>query len=95
MREKALHLTGTRCRTRSRAEVEEIDERSVEVSIFVETESQKQILVGSGGAMVQEIGSARGPRSRRCSAARSSSSCASRSRPHWRRNETMLERFGI
>ena len=37
-------------------EVEELDEKVVRANVYVETESQKQILVGKGGAMVKEIG---------------------------------------
>ena len=58
------------------AEVEELDDKVVRASLYVETESQKQILVGKSGAMVQaDRHAARGPRSRRCSAGRSSSTC--------------------
>ena len=37
-------------------EVEELGEKVVRANILVETESQKQILVGKGGAMVKDIG---------------------------------------
>ena len=66
------------------------------VSMIVETESQKQILVGKGGSMVRKIGDAGAPADRaRCSATRSTSSCTSRSRPNWRQRRDLLERFGI
>ena len=56
VREKALHLTKEEVPHALTAQVDEIDERRVSATIFVETESQKQILVGKGGRMVREIG---------------------------------------
>ena len=38
------------------AEVEEVTDKVVRAIVVVETESQKQILVGKRGAMVKEIG---------------------------------------
>ena len=42
-------------------EVEEIEDKLVRANLFVETESQKTILVGKGGAMVREIGAGARP----------------------------------
>ena len=56
VREKALHLTREEVPHALMVEVEELGEKVVRATIFVETESQKQILVGKGGAMVREIG---------------------------------------
>ena len=56
VREKALHLTKEEVPHALTAQVDELEERRVSATIFVETESQKQILVGKGGRMVREIG---------------------------------------
>ena len=56
MREKAIQLTRDEVPHSVTAEVEEIEGKVVRVAIYVETDSQKQILVGKGGAMVREIG---------------------------------------
>ena len=56
VREKALALTREEVPHAITVEVEEIDEKVVRASLYVETESQKQIVVGKGGSMVKEIG---------------------------------------
>src|SRR5207342_1196343 len=56
VREKALHLTRDEVPHALTVEVEEIEERRLRAVIYVETESQKGILVGKKGAMVREIG---------------------------------------
>src|SRR5581483_390004 len=56
VREKALWLTRDEVPHAISVEVEELGEKVVRASILVETESQKQIVVGRGGAMVKEIG---------------------------------------
>src|SRR5207248_8527484 len=56
VREKALELTRDEVPHAVSVEVEELGERVVRASLFAETESQKQILVGRGGSMVKEIG---------------------------------------
>ena len=56
VREKALRLTREEVPHAITVEVEELGEKVVRACILVETESQKQILVGKGGAMVKEIG---------------------------------------
>ena len=56
IREKALHLTREEVPHALMVEVDEIGERRLRAVIYVETESQKGILVGKKGAMVREIG---------------------------------------
>jgi GTP-binding protein Era len=56
VREKAIQLTREEIPHAITAEVEEVGEKVVRVSLFVETESQKQIVVGKGGTIVREIG---------------------------------------
>ncbi len=95
VREKALHLTKDEIPHALSAEVGELDERRVEVTIFVETDSQKQILIGRGGKMVKEIGVRARPEIEALLGHAIYLELRVKSRPHWRRNETMLTRFGI
>ena len=59
VREQALRLTKDEVPHAITVEVEEIGDKVVRADLLVETESQKQILVGKGGAMVREIGTRR------------------------------------
>src|SRR5690242_11956245 len=56
VREKALLLTRDELPHAITVEVEEIEDAAVRAVIYVETESQKQIVIGRGGSMVREIG---------------------------------------
>ena len=78
IREKALQLTRDEVPHSISVEVDELDEKLLRAFVLVETESQKQILVGKKGAMIREIGRVRDRRSRLSSATRSSSSSSSR-----------------
>ena len=51
----------------------------VEALLYVERDSQKGIVIGTGGQRLREVGSRPGARSRHCSAAASTSTCGSRS----------------
>jgi GTP-binding protein Era len=69
--------------------------RVVRAVIFVETASQKGILVGQGGAMIRAIGQA----SRRTLTTMwgepAHTDLVVKVRPKWRRDETMLDRLGL
>jgi GTPase len=95
VREKALWLTRDELPHAISVEVEEIEEKVVRASILVETESQKQILVGKGGAMVKEIGT----RARREIEALLGHpvflELKVKVRPRWRRDAATLERLGL
>jgi GTP-binding protein Era len=95
VREKALHLTRDEIPHALSAEVDSLEEKHVGVTIFVETDSQKQILVGRGGKMVKEIGVRARPEIEALLGHPIFLELRVKARPHWRRNETMLERFGI
>jgi GTP-binding protein Era len=95
VREKALGLTRDEVPHAISVEVEEIEERVVRASILVETESQKQILVGKGGAMVKEIGTRARPEIEALLDHTVFLELMVKVRPHWRRNETTLERLGL
>jgi GTP-binding protein Era len=95
VREKALHLTRDEVPHAVTAEVEEMDEKVVRVSVFVETESQKQILVGKQGAMVKEMGTRARPEIEALLGHKVFLELHVKVRPKWRRDERMLDRLGI
>jgi GTPase len=95
VREKAIQLTREEVPHAITAEVEELGEKVVQVSIYVETESQKQILVGKRGAMVREIGTRARPEIEALVAHPVFLELQVKVRPKWRRDERMLERLGL
>jgi GTPase len=95
VREKALWLTRDEVPHAISVEVDELDERVLRANILVETESQKQILVGKGGAMVKEIGIRARPEIEAILGHPVYLELVVKVRPRWRRDEAMLERLGI
>jgi GTPase len=77
--------------------IERRDDGLVEVvaQVWVETESQKGILVGKGGRMVREIGTAARKELERDLGARVFLDLQVRVRRRWRRDESLLDRIGI
>jgi GTP-binding protein Era len=81
-------------------EVEAIEQRredliAVTAVVLVETESQKGILIGSGGRMVKAIGTAARRAIERELATQVHLELSVRVRRHWRADERMLDRLGI
>jgi GTP-binding protein Era len=95
VREKALQLTRDEVPHSITVEVEELGERVVRVSVYVETESQKQILVGKGGSMVREIGTRARPEVEALVGHSVFLDVQVKVRPKWRRDERLLERLGL
>jgi GTPase len=95
VREKALWLTRDELPHAISAEVEEIDERVVRVRILVETESQKQIVVGKGGAIVKEIGTRARPEIEALLGGPVYLELVVKVRPRWRKDESTLDRLGV
>ena len=95
VREKAIQLTRDEVPHSVTAEVEEIEGKVVRVAIYVETDSQKQILVGKGGAMVREIGTRARPEVEALLGQPVFLELVVKVRPKWRRDERMLERLGL
>jgi GTPase len=95
VREKAIQLTRDEVPHSVTAEVEEIEGKVVRVAIYVETDSQKQILVGKGGAMVREIGTRARPEIEALLGQPVFLEIVVKVRPKWRRDERMLERLGL
>ena len=95
VREKAIQLTRDEVPHSITAEVEEIEGKVVRVGVYVETDSQKQILVGKGGAMVREIGTRARPEIEALREQPVFLELVVKVRPKWRRDERMLERLGL
>lgn len=95
VREQVLARTREEVPHAVTVEVEEITERRVSATILVETRSQKQILIGTSGSMIKQIG---------VDARREIEALLGRPvyldlrvkvRERWRRDEALLERLGL
>jgi GTP-binding protein Era len=95
VREKALQLTRDEVPHALSVEIEEVGEKVVRANVLVESESQKQILVGRGGSMIREIGSRARPEIEALLARHVFLELQVKVRPRWRRDESVLERLGI
>ena len=95
VREKAIQLTRDEVPHSVTAQVEELEGKVVRVAVYVETDSQKQILVGKGGAMVREIGTRARPEIEALLGQPVFLELVVKVRPKWRRDERMLERLGL
>ena len=95
IREKALALTREEVPHAISVEVEEVDEKVVRASLYVETESQKQIVVGKGGSVVKEIGVRARPEVEHLLGHPVFLELKVKVKPKWRRDEGLLERLGI
>jgi GTP-binding protein Era len=95
VREKAIQLTRDEVPHSITAEVEELADTVARVSLYVETDSQKQILVGKRGSMVREIGTRARPEIEALLGHPVFLDLQVKVRPKWRRDERMLERLGI
>jgi GTP-binding protein Era len=67
----------------------------VQVSLYVKSETQKQIYVGKGGSMVRPIGIGARPEVEALLGPKVFLDLQVKVRPKWRRDEAMLERLGI
>jgi GTPase len=95
IREKALHLTREEIPHAVFVEVEELGDRAVRANVYVETESQKGILVGKRGAMVREIGTRARPEVEALVGHPVFLELVVKVRAKWRRDPRMLERLGL
>jgi GTP-binding protein Era len=95
VREQALSLTRDEVPHSIGVEVDELEEGRVRALLLVETESQKGILIGKGGAMIRAIGAGARPEIERLLGTKLFLELQVKVRPHWRRDENVLERFGI
>ena len=76
-------------------ELDEIEDKVVRAFILVETESQKQIVVGKGGAIVKEIGTRARPEIEAVLGHPVFLELVVKVRPRWRRDEAALDRIGV
>jgi GTPase len=95
IREKALQLTREEVPHAVYVEVDEIAERVVRAFVYVETESQKGILVGKRGAMIREIGTRARPEVEALVGHPVFLELQVKVRPKWRRDPKLLERLGL
>jgi len=95
IREKALALTRDEVPHAITVEVEGIDDKSIRGDVVVETESQKQILIGRGGSMIREIGTRARPEIEALLGRHMFLELRVKVKPHWRRDASLLERLGI
>jgi GTP-binding protein Era len=95
VREQALRLTRDELPHAITVDVEEIGDRVVRADVLVETESQKQIIVGKGGSMVREIGRGARPEIELLLGHPVYLELRVKVKPRWRRDEALLERLGI
>ena len=76
-------------------EIDELDEKLLRAFVLVETESQKQILVGKKGSMVREIGTRARPEIEALLGHKVFLELVVKVRPKWRRDDSALERLGL
>jgi GTP-binding protein Era len=99
VREQVLHRTRQEVPHAVEVQVEEVDDRGdivfVRAAIWVETESQKGILIGAQGRMIKGIGSAARKEIERELARRVHLDLSVRVRRSWRADDALLDRLGI
>jgi GTP-binding protein Era len=105
VREQVLRRTREEIPHSVEVAVEEVERRQgaegrdalveVHAQIWVETQSQKGILVGKGGRMVREIGTAARKELERDLGAQVFLDLQVKVREHWRRDDALLDRIGI
>ncbi|HEV3407238.1 MAG TPA: KH domain-containing protein, partial [Gaiellaceae bacterium] len=95
VREKALALTREEVPHAISVEVEEIEDGLIRANLYVETHSQKAIVVGKSGRVIKAIGTEARPEIERLLGGRVFLDLHVKLRPKWRRDEALLERLGI
>jgi GTP-binding protein Era len=95
IREKALWLTRDEIPHAISVEIEEIGEKAIRAFLLVETESQKQIVVGKGGSIVKDIGTRARPEIEALLGHQVFLELVVKVRPRWRRDEAQLDRLGV
>ena len=95
VREQALRLTKDEVPHAITVEVDEVGEKVVHADVLVETESQKQILIGKAGTKIRDIGKNARPEIESLLGHSVFLELHVKVRPRWRRDEALLERLGI
>jgi GTP-binding protein Era len=99
VREQVLARTRQELPHSVEVQVDEVEDRgdliAVRALLWVETESQKGIVIGSGGRMIKAIGSAARRELERELGARVHLDVSVRVRRSWRADDALLDRLGI
>lgn len=95
VRERALELTRDEVPHALTVELDELEGRRVSATLFVETSSQKQILIGKGGQMIKRIGTRARPELELLLGGPVYLELRVKVKPRWRRDEALLERLGL
>jgi len=100
IREQILRRTREEIPHAVEVQVSEIETREdgivdVHADVWAESQSQKAILIGKGGKMVREIGTAARRELEKELGAQVFLDLKVRVREHWRRDESLLDRLGI
>jgi GTP-binding protein Era len=99
VREQALRRTREEIPHSIEVKVEDIEDRDdlvvVRAVLWVETESQKGILIGAGGRMIRSIGTAARKELERRLGKRVHLDLTVKVRHAWRRDDSLLDRLGI
>jgi len=100
VREQALKRTREEVPHSIEVHVEELQRREdgltvVRAVLWADTESQKGILIGTGGRMVRDIGTGARKEIERELGTRAHLDLSVKVRRHWRRDEGLLDRLGI
>jgi GTPase len=99
VREQALERTREEIPHAVEVYVEELEEAAdlttVKASLWVETESQKGILIGKGGGMIRDIGAAARREIETLLEGRVFLDLTVKVRHGWRRDDSLLDRIGI
>jgi GTPase len=101
VRERALALTREEVPHAVAVTVDEIvnprrkQSGRVTATIAVETSSQQRILVGKGGSMIRAVGEGARPEIEQLLGGRIFLDLRVKVRPHWRRDDALLDRFGV
>jgi len=100
IREQVLRRTREEVPHAVEVAVEDVERRQdglveVHAQVWVETQSQKGILVGKGGRMIRDIGTAARKELERDLGARVFLDLQVKVREHWRRDDALLDRIGI
>ena len=100
VREQVLARTREEVPHAVEVEIESIEQQHpdlirLEAVVLVETESQKGILIGTGGRMIKSIGTAARRAIERELGTRVHLALSVRVRRHWRADERVLDRLGI
>jgi GTP-binding protein Era len=100
IREQVLARTREEIPHAVEVEVDEIEERDdgllvIDARVWAETESQKGILIGAGGSMIRQVGTAARREIEALTGRHVHLDLGVRVRKGWRRDEALLDRLGI